>query len=170
MITWGHWVMSCIGDNIWLLTNAQELNELPLSQDWYLNHCKPMKRCPLKMSSLAFTFAACILLCNKGRISIEINKLRGHIIHSNLTRLLSYFSISSLTNVSLMRPTEWTSHLLNVFKWNPAEEPFPSKTIHYWWRFWIWLIFIQLSIISYWYIITVPQTNPSFLLTPQVLL
>ena len=173
--------MSCIGDNIWLLTNAQELNELPLSQDWYLhkilgdisccinaylfacgqriyqmvsmflNHCKPMKRCPLKMNSLAFTFAACVLLCNKGRISIEINKLRGHIIHSNLTRLLSYFCISSLTNVSLMRPTEWTSHLLNFFKWNAAEKLFPSKTVHYWWRFWIWLIFIQLSIINYRY-------------------
>ena len=80
----------------------------------FLNHCKPMKKCPFKMNSLAFTFAACVLLCNKGRISIEINKLRGHIIHSNLTRLLlSYFCISSLTNVSLMRPTEWTSHLLN---------------------------------------------------------
>ena len=114
----------------------------------FLNHCKPMKRCPLKMSSLAFTFAACILLCNKGRISIEINKLRGHIIHSNLTRLLSYFCISSLTNVSLMRPTEWTSHLLNFFKWNPAEELFPSKTVHYW-GFevgWFSLINYQLSI------------------------
>ena len=137
----------------------------------FLNHCKPMKKCPFKMNSLAFTFAACVLLCNKGRISIEINKLRGHIIHSNLTRLLlSYFCISSLTNVSLMRPTEWTSHLLNFFKWNAAEKLFPSKTVHYWWRFWIWLIFIQLSIINYRFIITVPQANPSFLLAPQVLL
>ena len=119
--------MSCIGDNIWLLTNAQELNELPLSQDWYLNHCKPMKRCPLKMNSLAFTFAACVLLCNEGRISIEINKLRGHIIHSNLTRLLSYFSISSLTNVSLMRPTEWTSHLFNSIQMKPSWRTFSFK-------------------------------------------
>ena len=94
----------------------------------FLNHCKPMKKCPFKMNSLAFTFAACVLLCNKGRISIEINKLRGHIIHSNLTRLLlSYFCISSLTNVSLMRPTEWTSHLLNWVQMKPSWRTFPLK-------------------------------------------
>ena len=94
----------------------------------FLNHCKPMKKCPFKMNSLAFTFAACVLLCNKGRISIEINKLRGHIIHSNLTRLLlSYFCISSLTNVSLMRPTEWTSHLLNWVQMKPSWRTFSFK-------------------------------------------
>ena len=140
----------------------------------FLNHCKPMKKCPFKMNSLAFTFAACVLLCNKGRISIEINKLRGHIIHSNLTRLLSYFCISSLTNVSLMRPTEWTSHLLNWVQMKPSWRTFsfkncPMDSVHYWWRFWSWLIFIQ-SIINYRYITTVPQQNPSFLFAPQELL
>ena len=142
---------------------------------WFL--CKVFEPKPqtdeemsLKNEFAGLHFCRCVLLCNKGRISIEINKLRGHIIHSNLTRLLlSYFCISSLTNVSLMRPTEWTSHLLNFFKWNAAEKLFPSKTVHYWWRFWSWLIFIQ-SIINYRYITTVPQPNPSFLFAPQELL